>query len=1045
MNVFDLSAKITLDINGYLKGMDTAQAIAVSTLSAIGGAIGSFMSDSIEVGKVFDKSMSQVAATLGQSMDEMNGMTEETTTSFGEFNGTLRDFAQYMGKNTAFTAGECADALNYMALAGYDAKKSMEMLPNVLNLAAAGGMDLARASDMVTDTQTAFGITSGRTKQMVDEMAKAASTGNTSVEQLGDAFLVVGALGQELNGGLVTLKDGTQVATDGTQELETALVAMANAGIKGSEAGTHMRNMIMKLTNPTKDGREEIEKMGLSFWDARGKMLPLSDVFGQLSTEMSKMTQQEKIETISKLFNSRDLASAEAIMNAISQDWNNIGAAIQDSAGAAEKMAETQLDNLEGDLTLLNSALDGFRIKLSDAATPLLREFAQEGTKWVGALTDAFDALPDSVQGAIGVIGLFAGQVGNMLPAVGGIVTSLTQMKTAAVLAGDATGGLGGTLLAAAPHVAAVAAAIAAVVAVAITAYNDYEELTKESRELRDASAELHTEIDAVAASLGKLDKTRDKKTDADQKAKDATDAYTAAIKTQKESLEKYNQAAEKWNEVSEFSYYIEKADNTSKAFNKDLSILGNVLNLITAGTYGAAQGIAAAAGEQENYRQAMEDSWLAHEQATAQIDAAQNEMMIYTSLAKEMTEEQKANTEALYNSFSAYQASPEAVESLVTAVDAINEAYYTNTETINQSLRTVEEAEKSLQKEFNDAKAEAWNMLDGMGGVFEEMKLKVEHSVTDITKNIDSQKKYFEDYSANLTWMMGQEMPQKLKEFLASGSKDAVETLAILRTSSEADVKKFVESWDQTDQIKDKISTQMGLVNTDYTRRVHELIDEKDVLIRNLWAEEDAYTAAMDNMKSYMTGMSDYQDNTERVAQNLAGAAASAMNVYGEMQSSAKKSIEGYISVFESRETARKNYEAGFNAAKQIQAGYEAADDSHSPSKVYAQFAKNAMDGLVVGIDTNISEVENAYEKAAETAQDAYNTALGTNPFSVYENPLYGQTDANAGGSRIVFAGDMKIEISGVDGKTADEIVDVIEERIYENARKEQLTYGLA
>ena len=155
----------------------------------------------------------------------------------------------------------------------------MEMLPNVLNLASAGGFDLARASDMITDTQTAFGISLERTNQLVDEMAKAASTGNTSVEQLGDAFLVVGGLTQELNGGMVQLKDGSYASVDGVQELEIALTAMANAGIKGSEAGTHMRNMLLKLSSPTSEGTVALEKMGVSVFDTEGRIYPALSVF----------------------------------------------------------------------------------------------------------------------------------------------------------------------------------------------------------------------------------------------------------------------------------------------------------------------------------------------------------------------------------------------------------------------------------------------------------------------------------------------------------------------------------------------------------------------------------------------------------------------------------------------------------------------------------------------------------------------------------------------------------------------------------------------
>lgn len=400
INAFDLMATLGLDSSKYDKGLDSAKSAGeklgsglktaakaglVAVTAATTATVG-FGKSAVEAGMNFDQSMSQVAATMGDKADKMVQYNGKTVTSME----ALRDFAQEMGRTTAFSATEAADALNYMALAGYDADVSMQMLPNVLNLAAAGSMDLARASDMVTDTQTAFGISLERTSQMVDEMAKAASTGNTSVEQLGDAFLVVGGLTQELNGGMVELADGTKKPVDGVQELEIALTAMANAGIKGGEAGTHMRNMLLKLSDPTDQGVTALENMGVAVFDTEGKMRSLSDVFGDLSKAMDSMTQEQKIQTISDLFNTRDIASAEALLNAVGQDWDKIGAEILNAKGAADKMAKTQLDNLAGDITLFQSALEGAKIAVSDKLTPSLRELVQFGTGGLSRLTDAF-------------------------------------------------------------------------------------------------------------------------------------------------------------------------------------------------------------------------------------------------------------------------------------------------------------------------------------------------------------------------------------------------------------------------------------------------------------------------------------------------------------------------------------------------------------------------------------------------------------------------------------------------------------------------------
>lgn len=419
--VYELMAVLGLDSKPFEDGLKGAESTATGGGSKIGAALGgaakaagaavaaastavvAFSKSSVDAGMQFDTAMSQVAATMGKTVEEMTQEVGTADTAYGEFSGNLRDFAQFLGANTAFSATEAAEALNYMALAGYKTQESMDMLPSVLSLAAAGSFDLARASDMVTDAQTAFGIDAERTAQMVDEMAKAASTGNTSVEQLGDAFLVVGGLAQELNGGMVTLADGTQQPVDGLQELEIALTAMANAGVKGSEAGTHMRNMLLKLSSPTSDGVDQLTALGVAVFDAEGNMRSLNDIFGDLNTSLGTLTQEDKIKAISDLFNVRDMASAEALLNAVGTDWDYIGSEILEAQGAAAQMAETQLDNLAGDVTLFQSALEGAKIAISDSLTPTLRQFVEYGTEAVSQLGTAFKE--EGLAGAIEALG----------------------------------------------------------------------------------------------------------------------------------------------------------------------------------------------------------------------------------------------------------------------------------------------------------------------------------------------------------------------------------------------------------------------------------------------------------------------------------------------------------------------------------------------------------------------------------------------------------------------------------------------------------------
>ena len=217
-------------LGDILKGIGKAAVVGVTAATV---AVGGFAAASVNTGMAFDSSMSQVAATMGYTVDELNDSTSEASQNFSQ----LREFAMEMGANTAFSASQAADALNYMALAGYDAETSMTMLPNVLNLAAAGGIELAAASDMVTDAQSALGLTLDETSELVDMMARTSSKSNTSVAQLGEAILTVGGTAKTLSGG--------------TTELNMALGVLADNGIKGAEGGTALRNMILSLSAPT--------------------------------------------------------------------------------------------------------------------------------------------------------------------------------------------------------------------------------------------------------------------------------------------------------------------------------------------------------------------------------------------------------------------------------------------------------------------------------------------------------------------------------------------------------------------------------------------------------------------------------------------------------------------------------------------------------------------------------------------------------------------------------------------------------------------------
>lgn len=410
---------------GGIAGLGRAAAAA---LGAATTAVTAFAGASVKTGMVFDSSMSQVAATMGKTVSELNSEIATVTLGTETFTGSLREFAQYMGATTAFSASQAADALNYMALAGYDTQQAMQALPNVLNLAAAGGIELAAASDMVTDAQSALGLSMEAAAFLVDQMAMASSRSNTSVAQLGEAILTIGGTAKTLAGG--------------TTELSTALGILADNGVKGAEGGTALRNIILSLSAPTNTAAKELRRLGLEVFDAEGNMRPLEDVFGDLNGILSEMTQGQRTQVLSELFNKVDLKSVNALLDTNVERWEELAAAIDGADGAAQRMADTQLDNFSGDVTLLKSAVEGLQIAFSDKLTPSLREGTQFLTDLAGKaqefienggiekIADDFTRLSPVVAAATAAFLAYKGAT-----AISGIMEVLTQATQSQTIA----------------------------------------------------------------------------------------------------------------------------------------------------------------------------------------------------------------------------------------------------------------------------------------------------------------------------------------------------------------------------------------------------------------------------------------------------------------------------------------------------------------------------------------------------------------------------------------------------------------------------------
>ena len=458
--------------NGGLSAFGVALGnLASEIISNLINKMKDLVTETIEVGKTFDSSMSQVAAVSGATADELE---------------QLRDKAKEMGSTTKFTASEAADAFNYMSMAGWKTEDMLSGIDGVLNLAAASGADLATTSDIVTDALTAMGYSAGDAGRLADVMAAASSNANTNVEMMGQTFQyaapIVGALGYSM------------------EDTAVAIGLMANAGIKAEQAGTSLRSVLTRLSAPPKECAEEMEKLGISMTDSEGKMKSLDQIMIDLRKAFSNLSETEQTAAAKHIAGANAMSGLLAIVNAAPEDYNKltdavanagfsiddinksledsgiewekysdkvwlanggiegladeiiynvdkigtstedlrkyleteydmnaddatkaieaVTAAMESSQGAAERMAETMLDNLGGDMTLLSSKLEGVQLAIYEKFEPALRKGVE-----------VLDKLLDVVQFVVDHSSEFIAALTGMATAIGAYIAYTTALK----------------------------------------------------------------------------------------------------------------------------------------------------------------------------------------------------------------------------------------------------------------------------------------------------------------------------------------------------------------------------------------------------------------------------------------------------------------------------------------------------------------------------------------------------------------------------------------------------------------------------------------
>lgn len=332
--------------------------------AVLGVSIG--LKDTIETYKDFEAAMSQVQAISGATSSELTKLTNK---------------AKEMGATTKFTAKESAEAFNYMAMAGWKTEDMLNGIEGILSLAAASGEDLATTSDIVTDALTAFNMKAEDAGRFSDVLAAAASNANTTVSGMGETFKYAGSMAGALG---YSIED---VA------LMTGL--MANTGIKATMAGTALNSIFTRLSTNTNGAADAMSDLGIEFFTSEGNARDLSDVMEELRAATANMTAEQKSQLANTIAGTQAQKGLLAILNASEEDYNKLADAINNADGAAAQMSETMLDNLQGSITLLQSAVDGVKISFGERLSPYVRSLADWLTAQMPEVEQGLDEMMD--------------------------------------------------------------------------------------------------------------------------------------------------------------------------------------------------------------------------------------------------------------------------------------------------------------------------------------------------------------------------------------------------------------------------------------------------------------------------------------------------------------------------------------------------------------------------------------------------------------------------------------------------------------------------
>lgn len=896
----------------------------VQAIEAVGGAIAAagiteamksiadaYM-ECVEVAGNFGQAMSAVEAIANSNTSEMAALTAE---------------AKELGATTKFTAQQSANAMEYMAMAGWDAREMLNGMDGVINLAAAAGEDLAQVSDIVTDNLSAFGLKASDTAHFADVLAAAAANSNTNISIMGETFKssssVAGALGYSV------------------EDVAVMVGLMANNAVKGSRAGTALRNIFNGLLGGVTLTAEAFGELDYSAVNSDGSMKGLMETVKDLRGYFDEMTEAERVNNAMAIAGMRGYNGLLAILNATDEDFQSLYASINDCSGAAERMAKVKLDNLNGDITLANSAMEALQSTIGEQFNPELRELTQLKTELLNGLNDFIIENPALAKGVMAGAAAF-GVMGTAIIDANAAIKVLKALELATLFTGPAGG-----LLGVAARIAGVTAAVVGFVEATRDGGPAVRELTEAARELNEAIEEAGATCEDTTAStlaaadvansyIDKLEAMGDMANASDKEQKQyqntlalllqvmpelsdcistTTDEYGRATYTLETTTEALRANTEEWKRNAKAQAYqeylntlmeqyngvmLEAAENeigltqaryeleaASQKYNaaiermnelwaeaseeadrqyREYGVLGDATGYLSQEYYDLQNSLSDLSNEVWEAQSSVE----AHEKAIAKdaeaVAAAEAEMNAAEQAVNELTEAMGDYSDGQANTAAQESAVREALDGTMASVQALTEAYA-------------------------DAYDEALESFSGQFGLFDEAKADAEATVAAAQEALNTQLSFWQGYAANIAALkeisaedlgVTQENYNALMEYVRSGTPEAAGLAAdMVKAVNDGNTQALTDLADTLGEISASQEEAAGDVaewTTGLNEQMDQLIRDMKEEIGKLDMSEEAKESGRATVQAYIDQAEGMLPQVRSAYANVARAASLAL-----------------------------------------------------------------------------------------------------------------------------------------------------------------------